>query len=170
MGKKSDIPALTNYFLKPGYIFLPSKSVSISTVLGSSVSVCIFDQRRKVGGMNHFKLPYTRDKHIATPIYGNVATLALIRMMLEDGSKLKHLEAQIFGGAHNYKLCPQNIGLENSKIARRILVRKGVPVVSEDVGGMKGRKVVFSTSCNEIVVLRVERLRKSDWYPYDEDR
>jgi chemotaxis protein CheD len=170
MGKKSDTPALTNYFLKPGYIFLPSKSVSISTVLGSSVSVCIYDQRRKVGGMNHFKLPYTRDKHIATPIYGNVATLALIQMMLEDGSKVKHLEAQIFGGAHNFKLCPQNIGLENTKIARRILVRKGVPIVSEDVGGMKGRKVVFSTSCNEIVVLRVERLRKSDWYPYEEDR
>jgi Chemotaxis protein; stimulates methylation of MCP proteins len=91
-------------------------------------------------------------------------------MMLEDGSKLKHLEAQIFGGAHNYKLCPQNIGLENSRIARRILVQKGVAIVSEDVGGMKGRKVVFSTSSNEIVVLRVERLRKSDWYPYEEDR
>ena len=170
MGKKSDTPALTNYFLKPGYIFLPSISVSISTVLGSSVSVCIYDQRRKVGGMNHFKLPYTRDKQMATPIYGNVATLALIKMMLEDGSKLKHLEAQIFGGAHNYKLCSQNIGLENTKIARRILVRKGVPIVSEDVGGMKGRKVVFSSSCNEIVVLRVERLRNSDWYPYEEDR
>jgi len=170
MVRKSDSPVLANYFLKPGYIFLPSRSVVVSTVLGSSVSVCIYDQKRKAGGMNHFKLPHTRDKQIATPIYGNVATLALIQMMLDDGSKLKNLEAQIFGGAHNYKMCSQNIGLENTKIARRILIQKGVPVVSEDVGGGKGRKIVFSTSTNEIGVLRVERLRTSDWYPYEDDR
>lgn len=170
MTKKTKSPVLANYFLKPGYIFLPSRAVVISAVLGSSVSVCLYDRKRKVGGMNHFKLPYIRKKELATAIYGNVATLALIRMMFEDGTKIKHLEAQIFGGAHNSKLCPENIGRENILIARKVLARKRIPVVSEDVGGEKGRKVIFSTHNNEIAVLRAEQLRISDWYPYEDDR
>jgi hypothetical protein len=57
--------------------------------------------------MNHFKLSYTKDKDNATSIYGNVATLALIQMMIEDGSKLKHLEAQIFGGSIISRFVPR---------------------------------------------------------------
>ena len=170
MRKKTDSPVLANYFLRPGYIFLPSRAAAISAVLGSSVSVCIYDRKRKVGGMNHFKLPHTRERRSATPVYGNVSTLALIRMLLEDGSKRKHLEAQIFGGAYNFTVCPQNVGRENTKIARRILAREGISVVSEDVGGEKGRKVVFSTDSNEIAVLHVDRLRTSDWFPYEDER
>ncbi len=36
-----------NYFLKPGYIFLSENPTVISIVLGSSVSVCLYDSRRK---------------------------------------------------------------------------------------------------------------------------
>jgi chemotaxis protein CheD len=90
--------------------------------------------------------------------------------MVEGGSKIKNLEAQIVGGAHNPELSYQNMGLENIRIARRILVREKIAVTSEDTGGSKGRKVVYSTHTNELAVLKVENLRKSDWYPYEDDR
>ncbi len=159
-----------NYFLEPGFIFLASKPAVISGVLGSSVSVCIYDRKRKLGGMNNFQLPNVREKHLATAKFGNVATVALIRMMVEDGSKIKNLEAQIFGGAHNRKISPKNIGLENLLVARKILNKERVLIASEDVGGEKGRKIVFNTHTNEIAVMKVEKLRVGDWYPYESNR
>lgn len=159
-----------NYFLEPGFVVVPSSPTVISTVLGSGVSICLYDRKRKLGGMNSFQLPLIREKGKTTTRYGNVAVWSLIRMMVEDGSKIKNLEAQIIGGAHNPELSHQNMGQENVRIARRILTREKIAVTSEDTGGSKGRKVVYYTHTNETAVLKVEKLRKSDWYPYVDDR
>jgi chemotaxis protein CheD len=163
------VPAET-YFLKPGYIFLSVKPTIISTVLGSSVSVCLYDRKRKVGGMNHFRLPSIADPKKSTAEYGNIATLTLIRMMLEDGSKRKHLEAQIFGGAFRGDDSDRDVGNDNVKVARKVLGRERLQVVSEDVGGQKGRKIVFDTIKNEIAIIKGEKIRAGDWYPYEGDR
>ena len=170
MSEKSNKPVVNNYYLEPGYIFVATNPTSISTVLGSCVSVCLYDRKRKTGGMNHYRLPCIREKNIATANYGNVAIITLIRMMIHDGSKLKHLEAQIFGGAYNPSVSKKDIGRENILIAKKTLARERIHITSEDVGGRKGRKIVFNTDTNEIVVLKVDRLRLSDWYPYENDR
>ena len=162
--------ATENYYLEPGYIFLAEKPTSISTVLGSCVSVCIYDRKRKVGGMNHFQVPFATDSDQATARFGNVATITLIRMMVHDGSKIKNLEAQILGGALNRKISQKDIGLENIMAARKILTREHIQITSEDVRGGKGRKVVFNTGNNEIAVIKVDKLREADWYPYRSNR
>jgi len=46
---------------------------------------------------------------------------------------------------------------------------KGIPIVSGDIGADKGRKIVFDSD-NEIPVLRVDKLLKEDWYPFNVDR
>lgn len=162
--------AASNYLLKPGYIYIADPRTVMSTVLGSSVSVCLFDRKRNVAGMNHFRLPFTKDPSKATADYGNVATLTLIRMMIRDGSELKHLEAQIFGGAFNAEISKKDIGRDNVVAARKVLVREKIRIVSEDIGGEKGRKIVFDPVKNETAVIKVDRLRKGDWYPYESDR
>ncbi len=58
MDEKVNVTQSEKYFLEPGYIFMTKKPTVISTVLGSSVAVCIFDPKRKIGGMNHFLFPY----------------------------------------------------------------------------------------------------------------
>jgi chemotaxis protein CheD len=170
MLNESNSLTLKNYFLEPGFIFLAAKPTIISTVLGSCVAVCIYDRKRKVGGMNHFRLPFIDDKGKTTSLYGNVATLALIRMMLYELSKTKHLEAQLFGGAYNSKVSPKDFGHENVMAARKVLANKMIPIISEDVGGQMGRKIVFNTHTNEVGVIKVEKLRKKDWYPYEDDQ
>lgn len=170
MADASDKPVPVNYLLEPGFIYLPSKPAAVSTVLGSSVAVCLFDGKRKVGGMNHYQYPVIRDRSQATSRYGNVATLTLIQMMLDNGSKLKHLKAQIFGGAHNREPASRNIGAENIRVARKILNKKKIPVVSEDVGGEIGRKIVYKTDSNETIVIKVENIRAGDWFPYESHR
>ena len=159
-----------NYFLESGFIFVATKPTIISTVLGSCVSVCIYDKKRKAGGMNHFQLPFINVKHRANARHGNVATIALVRMLINDGSKIKHMEAQVYGGAFNPQFSIHDIGEENVMAAKKVLARNRIRVVSEDVGGRKGRKVVFNTSTNEIGVFKVDKLRKGDWYPYEDDR
>ncbi len=155
-----------DYFLKPGYIYLPAKPTTISTVLGSSVAVTLFDKSMKIGGMNHFLYPYVEAKEKTTAQYGNIAILTLIRMMISNGSNPNHLEAQIFGGAFNVEQSRRDIGCDNHQTARRILTSKSIKIISEDIGGELGRKIVFNTRSYEIVTIKVERLRDSDWYPY----
>ena len=167
MFDKANSPVPANYFIQAGYIFVSPNPTLISAVLGSSVAVCVYDRKQKFGGMNHFQLPSIEKEDKATACYGNVATFALIRMMFEKSSKWKHLEAQIFGGSHNPKISPQNIGQKNVVVARKLLAKAHIQVVSEDVGGEKGRKIVFSTATNEVAVLKVDKIRKEDWYPYE---
>ncbi len=158
------------YFLRPGYIYLPLLPTVISTVLGSSVSVCLYDRKKKIGGMNHFRLPESHDSQSSTSIYGNIAIKVLIRMMLAEGSEIKNLEAQIIGGAYNSSISPEDVGRENIKTAKKILYKAGVRIASEDSGGIMGRKIVFETVSNTTAVIKVEKLRTGDWYPYLDQR
>ena len=164
-----NIPQLQEYFLRPGYIYLPRVPTRISTVLGSCVAVCVWDRVRSYGGMNHYLYPLTNDPEKATALYGNVATRALVRFFLEAGSRPQDLEAQIFGGGFIPDLHAetQKIGEENVDMARRVLKKCRVRVVSEDVGGSKGRKLVYNSLSNEMLTIRVETLREGDWYPYE---
>ena len=165
--RENSTPTVQNYFLEPGYLYLPSTPTIISTVLGSSVGVSIYDKKRNVGAMNHFLYPSTDDRAKATGVYGNVATMALVKMLVDRGSNIRHLEAQLLGGAFDPKVCEKNIGFENTGMAKSILLKKGVRIVSEDTGGRIGRKIMFNTLNGEIVVIKVENLRSGDWYPYN---
>lgn len=159
-----------NYLIKPGFIFVTKTPTLISAVLGSCVAVTLFDRKRGFGGMNHFQYPKTAKPGQATARYGNVATYALVQAMLQYGSEPRHLEAQILGGAHHPEISPEDIGAENITVAGRVLQKLRIHSVSHDVGGKQGRKIVFNTATNEMVVLKMERLRKGDWYPYENDR
>jgi chemotaxis protein CheD len=168
----SNIPILEEYFLNPGYIYIPRRPTLISSVVGTCVVVCIWDRKREYGGMSHFLYPRTAERRQATPQYGNVAVQALVRLFVEEGSRKKHLRAQIFGGAHPADGSPvgKRIGRDNVAMARKILIRHEITIVSEDVGGSEGRKLIYNTFNNEAAVLRVDRLRSSDWYPYENNR
>ncbi len=165
-------PTIQEYFLRPGYIYLTREPTLISTVLGSCVAVTLWDKKLELGGINHFLFPMVNEPREATARYGNVAMNALIRLFLEEGSRKDALEAQIFGGAclPDSSREAQQVGEDNVSIGREILGRNGIPIISEDIGGTRGRKLIFNSLTNEVVILRVDRLRESDWYPYRDNR
>ena len=167
MENASNSPVPKNYFLKPGFIYVSTKPTMISTVVGSCIVVCVFDRKQKIGGMNHFQFPVIRSPKEATARFGNVAVSTLINLMINKGSVSEHLEAQILGGAHHPEISDKNIGCENIKIAKKVLTKKKIRIVSEDVGVEKGRKIVFDTNTNEIAVVKVDKVRQEDWYPYE---
>ena len=95
------IESSKKHFLLPSTMFANKISYDITTVLGSCVAVCLYDQKLQFGGMNHFMLPTWNDEGLATPKYGNVAIPRLIDKMLSLGAEKNDLVAKVFGGANS---------------------------------------------------------------------
>ncbi len=159
-----DLTRPINYHLDPGYIYVSSRGATVRTVVGSCVAVCLWDKVLRHGGMNHFLYPVIRDIDKATDQYGNVATAALVKMMEETGCRRVDLLAQILGGASPEGARRPTVGEENVHVARAVLSRKGIAVVSEDTGGIMGRKVLFDMGTGQSVVMKVYTLRSMDWH------
>lgn len=152
-----------SYYLEPGYVYMSRLPSVIQTVLGNCVSVCLWDCVSRIGAMNHFLYPTMKDAAEATTIYGNVAVFVLLKMMKHAGCRNENLVAHILGGARSPLNQEETIGDKNVKIAKQYLNRREIEVVSEDVGGTIGRKIMFDTSTGHIAVLKVHNLRQSDW-------
>lgn len=161
-----DLQNTINHFLDPGHLFVTSQSTSIGLVVGSGVAVSLYDPVRGTGGMCHFVHPSTRDRENATPRFGNVAVSILCKMMIEEGSDVSDLVAQVFGGGYpKEKPTQRNLGVRSVQVAEKVLHRYGIAIASADIGGTIGRKVIFDTASGSIIVIRVPDLRHSDWYP-----
>ena len=152
-----------NYNLEPGYLYFSRDPATIRCVVGTSVSVCLWDKQKQFGGMNHFVHPVIRDAKKATTRYGNVATAALVDMMLKQGSASGHIVAQVTGGATPEKDRSNDLGARNVEVARAVLVRKGMKITSEEVGGTVGRKILFHTDTGQLLTMKVYQLRSEDW-------
>jgi chemotaxis protein CheD len=162
-----ELPHERSFYLEPGYICCSPAQPTLHTVVGSCVSVCLWDRELKYGAMNHFLYPATTDPEKATPTYGNVATTELVRMMLDSGSKIENLIAQILGGASPDPGASNPVGPRNVESARRALRRHGITIGSEDTGGVMGRKVVFDTRTGHVMTLKVHQIRQEDWLHHE---
>lgn len=145
-------------------MYATTEGVLIRTVVGSCVAVSLWDRKRKWGGMNHFLYPEVDEGERRTAQFGDVAVPGLVAMMRDLGCRLEDLTAQVFGGATRMESGGHTLGGQNTDLARRELAGKGIPVVSEDVGGVMGRKLLFDTRTGEVAVLKVHRLRDGDWF------
>lgn len=157
------------YFLRPGYIFMSRMPIIISSVLGSAVAVSLWDEKSCFGGLAHYLYPAAVRRQEATAQYGDAAILHLSRMFREEGSAKADIKAQIFGGAANNNVQCKRVADNNIATARRILGYLAIRIISEDVGGDLGRKLVYNSNSNEAIIYKVKKLRGGDWYPYSNE-
>ncbi len=140
---------LRTVYLHPGELFASSEPTEVSTILGSCVSVCLWDTRLRLGGINHFLLPTAPVGHVRSIRYGETAIPALLAELVRLGSLRRHLQAKVFGGAamNGLQQGPQglSLGQRNAELARRLLAKEGIAILAEDLGGAFGRKVRFRT-------------------------
>jgi chemotaxis protein CheD len=163
--------ALFEYFLLPGYIFLNREPSLISTVLGSNVAVSLWDKKKKYGGMANYLYPSLEQGAAASSAYGSVAIRHLAKMLISEGVKRKDIKAQIFGGAEKKgDLECAKIASKNVSMAKKILRELKIDIVSEDIGGNLGRKIVYNSEKNEAIIYKVNNIRSDDWYPYINER
>ncbi|OHD97754.1 MAG: chemotaxis protein CheD [Sulfurimonas sp. RIFCSPHIGHO2_12_FULL_36_9] len=142
-------------FIHVGQIHIDVAPVSITTVLGSCIAVCLYDKKLCIGGMNHYLLPFWNDNGLQSSRFGNIAIPKLIENMLDKGAKINTLEAKIFGGASiNISCCnaAMMVGEKNILVAREILKEYKIDIVSEDVGGKNGRKIQFNLAQGKVLL------------------
>ncbi|MBI5095378.1 MAG: chemotaxis protein CheD [Candidatus Hydrogenedentes bacterium] len=152
------------YYLDPGYIYFSQRAAAVRTVVGSGVAVCLWDRALKYGGVSHFVAPIILEPSKATPRYGNVATAALVQIMDDSGCRRNDVVAQIVGGGFPENEPPPHIGDDNARVAREVLSRKGIAILSEDIGGHLGRKILFDIGTGQLAVLKVHKIRDTDWH------
>ena len=143
--------------LLPGEFYATRDNEMITTVLGSCVSACIYDEQHRVGGMNHFMLPGEQGGGSDdTPArYGIYAMESLINAILKMGSRKELLKAKLFGGGQIIANMT-DVGRKNIQFARTFLHSEGIPLESHDLGLAFPRKVNFYPWSGRV---RVKRLR-----------
>ena len=126
-----------------GDIVAEPTPVRMSTVLGSCVSVCLFDSGRQIGGMNHYLVP----RGGTAAIHGDWATEELIERMRAMGSRPQALLGKVFGGGSPLRLENEQcaVGRHNVAVAREILAAHGIPVVAERVEHNGGLRLYFES-------------------------
>jgi chemotaxis receptor (MCP) glutamine deamidase CheD len=129
----------------------------VKTLLGSCISVCLFDPVRAVGGMNHFMLPHGVASDGDSSRFGAYAMDVLIGAMMKLGGDRRRFVAKVFGGAHvlNVRETANGVPQQNIHFIREFLENEGFPIKSEDVGGYHPRHVHFYTATGKAFIKRL---------------
>jgi chemotaxis protein CheD len=150
--------------LHPGDYYVAAHGELVSTVLGSCVSACIRDARRRIGGMNHFMLPadqceagsgWAGSAWVATR-FGNVAMERLINEILKRGGRREHLEVKLVGGGRVLDSLT-DVGARNIDFALQYVRAEGFRLVGEDLGDLYPRKVLYEPASGTVRVKRLAR-------------
>ncbi len=133
-------------YLLPGQLHVSEEPCQIRTILGSCVAICLWDSCRRVGGMNHFLLPASREGQPASHRYADVATRTLLEKLKSLGCRQVNLRAKIFGGATMFQnRSGLSLGTQNAIAALELMTNAGISVAIQETGGTRGRKIIFNT-------------------------
>lgn len=163
------VPAASPYFfLKPGDMAIAEEPCIIGTLLGSCVAVTMTSRRSGIGAVCHALLPACKEldhcnscpeqfRHVDCAIRG------MIEAFRERGAPLGSIEAKLFGGADMFRIHDElddrnSVGRQNIDRARELLDSQGIRLVAADVGGVRGRKILFNTGTGEVFLKRLNSI------------
>ncbi|MGL1893199.1 MAG: chemotaxis protein CheD [Spirochaetaceae bacterium] len=152
----------------PGEVYVSRKDEIITTILGSCISICLFDKKNGVSGMNHYMLPQNSNSNIeylnnesnlSALRFGDNANKELINKMVEFGAEVTSIEAKIFGGG---SIIPstkndQSIGQRNIFCAENFLINNNISIITEDTGSSNGRRISLFTDKHDVLVKEIFR-------------
>lgn len=145
--------------IHPGEFFSSDEDIIISTILGSCIAVALYDPEHRQGGLNHFMLPgELRGNRFfleESGRYGMFAMELLINDLLKKGARRSSLNAKVFGGGHVlHNTSNGSIPDSNIRFALDFLETEKIPIVSQDVGGIQARKVLFFPRTSQVLLKR----------------
>ena len=151
-------------FLKPGEQALGDARHRLCTLLGSCVSITLWQPQQRVGAMSHFLLP--RRQRPSVPgcraaldaRYGDEALALMVQGLARRGIDARRCVARLFGGGDMFPDQPRqprawpggNVGRRNGEAARTLLRQLGVPVASENLFGIGHRRIAFDVATGEV--------------------
>jgi chemotaxis protein CheD len=124
--------------------------------------------------MNHFLLPgmVRPDEILSCDLgrYGMFAMELLIGELIKLGANRKRLKAKLFGGGNvlKFRKGDGDITGSNIRFAKRFLDLEGITKVKEDLGGRTGRKILFFSDTDRVLLKRFD-MRKERKFFEDEE-
>ena len=137
-----------------GQIAVASDSGTLRTLVGSCVSVALFDPRLHLAGLAHVLLP---ESHGTTEEPGRFADTAITELLRQLNKLTKdnqpHWKANIAGGAAMFPGHEEvTVGTQNIAAVETLLRKNRIPVVAKACGGEQGRRVSIDVATGSMNV------------------
>jgi chemotaxis protein CheD len=155
-------PELPQIHLKPGELLVTRDACMVVTVLGSCLSVTMFNARLQFAAICHAMLPEPR---LVTPAgtvdpqqfkYLSAVIPTMAARFKGAGIDPTEVEVKIFGGGN--VISPNEgtpsdrwLGNVNIEVARTLLLQQRLHIKASNVGGRRGRKILFNTQTGEVL-------------------
>ena len=137
-------------------VFYPDKIITLG--LGSCIGIALYDREKKVAGLLHIMLPDSKQfKNITNPLkYADLGIEDLLKKMINLGCRRDNIVAKIAGGASMFKFSDKNInsdiGKRNTLASIETIKNLEIPLISEDVGGNKGRTMILESEDGSVFI------------------
>jgi len=136
-----------------GQMLISPTPAILTAVLGSCVGVAIHCPRLRLGGLAHVVLPRSSGQASWPGKFADVAIPAMIEELEKLGAPRTSLVAKIAGGACMFgNGGPLRIGATNVEAVLQTLDQARIPLLGQDVGGNKGRRVRLHSADGVMVV------------------
>ena len=137
-----------------GQIAVASESGTLRTLVGSCVSVALYDPRLHLAGLAHILLP---ESHGTTKEPGKFADTAITELLRQlnklSKDKQPHWKAKIAGGAAMFPGHEEvTVGTQNIAAVESMLRKNRIPIVAKACGGEQGRRVSIDVATGSMNV------------------
>ncbi|MHA1729004.1 MAG: chemotaxis protein CheD [Promethearchaeota archaeon] len=118
--------------------------------IGTCVAVYMYDLIMGNYMMAHTVLPRIeefrlRNKYNLPGKFVDVAINLMLKTLIKEKSKKTNIKCKLVGGAEIFNTSIQ-MGKRNIQTAHELLKENAIPIIAEDVGGLKGRSVMSFNS------------------------
>jgi chemotaxis protein CheD len=163
------VQELPTIYLKPGEIHFGREATRVITVLGSCISVIMYHRHKRIGAICHAVMPSyiktTKKGPSSKDMFQFVDSSMkwMLAQFEKIGIKRGDLDVKIFGGSeifYNNKKYKSSIsvGKKNIEAAMKTILEQDLKLKAWNVGGNKGRKVIFYTDTGEVFTKFVNKV------------
>ena len=160
-------------YLKPAEMRFTDHPTLVVTVLGSCLSVTMYNRRKKLGGICHGLLPRCPDQTNCVKgcgkafKYVDCSIRHMAKLFDQRNVKRSEIEVKCFGAADmfsgkNESCGIESVGKQNVKTAEEFILSEGLSILRMDVGGLQGRKILFYTDTGEVLLKRLPNVNNSE--------
>ncbi len=155
---KANHSSLEKIYLKPGELVVAQDPVMVTTVLGSCISVTMYHPETRAAAICHGMLPKGNGSDSFK--YVDVALMYMVNFFKQLKIVREEIEVKLFGGSDMFasgqpSIRNLTVGWQNISVATRCLEEYGLVLTASDVGGKKGRKLIFKTDSGIVLIKKM---------------
>jgi chemotaxis protein CheD len=151
-------------YLKPGELCISKAPALVTTILGSCVAVTMYQPGIGVSAICHTPQPSCPKQSTECPKhcvnkyhYVSCVIPEMLAHMEAVGAKREAIEVKLFGGSAMLSMAAnRSVGWKNIDTAMTVIRRCRLDLKAHQVGGRRGRKIVFNTHTGDVMLQRIQ--------------